>query len=208
MKPLTFFASCTILVCAIFSSSTFAQAPAPPVSHAALQQSLQKLQALAEKITHASTNQEKAKAWLAMNHEAVKFAAEMNRVFPNSSIHGDKIDPPEAQKLAEKATSYGVRVDFCEPGADWGANNEGYLKYLELWPDGPDADEATWMGPVGNQSFCGDFEGSVEELQEIIQQNQRFIQQFPNSRFTPEAKERLADAQKMLAEQMKSQEHK
>ncbi|HTC94984.1 MAG TPA: outer membrane protein assembly factor BamD [Terriglobales bacterium] len=208
MKPLTFFASCTILVCAIFSSSTFAQAPAPPVSHAALQQSLQRLQALAQKITHASTNQEKAKAWLAMNHEAVKFAGEMNRVFPNSSIQGDKIDPPEAQKLAEKATSYGVRVDFCEPGTDWGANNEGYLKYLELWPDGPDADEATWMGPAGNQSFCGDFEGSVEELQEIIQQNQRFIQQFPNSHFTPEAKERLADAQKMLAEQMKPQEHK
>ncbi len=205
MKPLALFAFRIILICAILVSPAFSQTAAP---HAALQQSLKKLQALAQKIAHASTNQEKAKAWLAMNHEAVKFAEEMNRAFPHTDIHGDKIDPPEAQKLAQQATSYGVRVEFCEIGDHWGANNEGYLKYLELWPDGPDADEATWMGPVGNQSFCGDFEGSVEELQEIIQQNQRFIAQFPNSRFIPEAKERLADAQKMLAEQTKTQGHK
>jgi hypothetical protein len=191
-------------VYAAFASSVFAQA-VPPVS---LQLSLKKLQTQAQKIARATTNQEKAKTWLALNHEAVKFAGEMNRAFPHSSIHGDKISPPEAQKLAEQATSYGVRIDFCEPGADWGANNEGYFKYLELWPDGPDADEATWMGPVGNQSFCGDFEGSVEELQEIIQLNQRFITQFPNSRFAPEAKERLADAQKMLAQQQQSQKDK
>jgi len=205
MKYLALAALRTILTCVIFVSFAFAQAGAP---HAALQQSLKRLQALAQKIAHATTNQEKAKAWLAMNHEAVKFAEEMNHVFPHTDIHGDKIDPPEAQKLVQQATSYGVRVDFCEIGDDWGANNEGYRKYLELWPDGPDADEATWMGPVGNQSFCGDFEGSVEELQQIIQQNQQFIAQFPNSRFTPEAKERLADAQKMLAEQLKPQGHK
>jgi len=56
-----------------------------------------------------------------------------------------------------------------------------------------------------NQSFCGDFEGSVEELQEIVQLNQQFITQFPNSRFTPEAKERLADAHKMLVQLQQSQ---
>lgn len=186
----------------ILVSAVFPQA-APPAS---LQPSLKKLQSLSQKIARAGTNQEKAKGWLALNHEAVKFAEEMNRAFPHTTIHGDKITPPEAQKIAQQATSYGVRVDFCEIGADWGANAEGYFKYLELWPDGPDADEATWMGPAGNQSFCGDFEGSVEELQEIIQQNQHFIAQFPNSRFTPEAKQRLTDAQKMLAEQQ-SQKH-
>ncbi|HZR27474.1 MAG TPA: outer membrane protein assembly factor BamD [Terriglobales bacterium] len=205
MKHLALFAFRTILICAICASFALAQTAAP---HAALQQSLKKLQAQAQKIAHASTNQEKATAWLAMNREAVKFAQEMNRAFPNSTIHGATVEPAEAEKLAQQATSYGVRVEFCEIGDDWGANNEGYLKYLELWPDGPDADEATWMGPVGNQSFCGDFEGSVEELQEIIQKNQSFIAQFPKSRFTPEAKERLADAQKMLAEQMKTQGHK
>jgi outer membrane protein assembly factor BamD (BamD/ComL family) len=57
---------------------------------------------------------------------------------------------------------------------------------------------------MGNQSFCGDFEGSAEELQEIITQNQHFIAQFPNSRHTSEAKQRLADARKMLADLRKS----
>ncbi len=193
-----------LFACAVFVAPSFAQAAAP----AGLQASLNKLHAEAQKIARAATNPEKAEAWLALNHEAVKFAEEMNRAFPHSRIHGDRIEPQAAQRLAQKATSYGVRIDFCEPGADWSANNEGYFKYLELWPNGPDADEATWMGPVGNQSFCGDFEGSIEELQEIIQHNQHFISQFPNSRFIPEAKKQLADATKMLAEQQKNQQHK
>ena len=192
-----------LFACAVFAAPSFAQA-APP---AGLQASLNKLHAEAQKIARAATNQEKAKAWLALNHEAVKFAEAMNRAFPHSRIHGDRIEPQAAQRLAQKATSYGVRIAFCEPDADWGANNEGYFKYLELWPNGPDADEATWMGPVGNQSFCGDFEGSIEELQEIIQHNQHFISQFPNSRFTSEAKKRLAGAKKMIAEQQKTQQH-
>src|SRR5260370_41685878 len=109
-----------LLVYAAFASSVFAQA-VPPVS---LQLSLKKLQTQAQKIAHATTNQEKAKAWLALNHEADKFAVEMNRAFPHPSIHGEKISPPEAQQLAEQATSYGVRAGFCEIGADWGGKNE------------------------------------------------------------------------------------
>jgi hypothetical protein len=190
-----------LLVFAVLASPVFAQATLP----ADLQLSLKKLETQAQQIAHATSNPEKAKGWLVLNQLAAKFAEEMNRAFPNTTIHGDKIDPPQAQRLAQQATSYGVKVDFCEIGDDWGASNEGYLKYLELWPKGPEADEATWMGPLGNQSFCGDFEGSAEELQEIISRNQRFIAQFPGSRHTTEAKERLADAQKMLAELQKSQ---
>jgi hypothetical protein len=190
-----------LLVFAAFASPLLAQA-APPSD---LQLSLKKLEAQAQKIAQATSSQEKAKGWLVLNQLAAKFGEQMNRAFPHTTIHGDKIDPPQAQRLAQQATSYGVKVDFCEIGDDWGAGNEGYLKYLELWPKGPEADEATWMGPMGNQSFCGDFEGSAEELQEIISQNQRFIAQFPGSRHTTEANERLADAQKMLAELQKSQ---
>jgi hypothetical protein len=71
---------------------------------------------------------------------------------------------------SQQTTSYGVRVDFCEPGGSWSADNQGYFKYLELWPNRPEADEATWMGPMGNASFCGDSEGSAEELKEFIAQ--------------------------------------
>src|SRR5260370_32221918 len=110
-------------VYAAFASSVFAQA-VPPTN---LQVSLKKLQTQAQKIAHATTNQEKAKAWLALNHQAVKFADEMNRAFPHSSIHGDKISPPEPPKLAQPATSYCVRLDFCEPGGDQCANHHRYL---------------------------------------------------------------------------------
>jgi hypothetical protein len=188
-------------LCAILVAPVFAQSSAPVNPRL----SLRGLQHQAQRIAEARTNQERAQAWLALNHEAVKFAEQMNRAFPNTSIRGDKITPPEAQRLSEQASSYGVRIDFCEPGGDWGANNEGYFKYLELWPDGPDADLATWMGPLGNQSFCGDFEGTVEELQEIIRLNRQFIAKFPGSRFASEAKQRLADAQKMLAREQQTE---
>jgi hypothetical protein len=191
-----------LFIFAVFASRAVAQT-APTAS---LQLSLKNLEAQARKIRLAATNEEKAKDWLVLNREAAKFAGEMNRAFPNTTIHGDQIDPPRAQRLAQQATSFGVKVDFCEISADWGASNEGYLKYLELWPTGPEADEATWMGPMGNQSFCGDFEASSEELEEVISQNRRFIAEFPNSRHTPEAKQRLDDAEKMLADLRKSQD--
>ena len=77
-----------LFACAVFAAPSFAQA-APPTG---LQASLNKLHAEAQKIARAATNQEKAKAWLALNHEAVKFAEVMNRAFPHSRIHGDRIE--------------------------------------------------------------------------------------------------------------------
>ena len=97
-----------------------------------------------------------------------------------------------------------MRVDFCEPAGKWAADNQGDLKYLELWPDGPDADEATWMGPVGHGSYCGDFEGSVEELQETITVHKQFLQHFPNSRFAAQARAELSASEAQLAEVVKS----
>jgi hypothetical protein len=165
-----------------------------------LKASMTKLQADAKQVLEASGNLGKAKAWLGLNRDAVRFAKEMNRAFPHSRIRGDRIEPQVAQSLAEEATAYGVRVYFCEPDAAWAASNEGYFKYLEMWPTGPDADEAAWMGPAGNQVGCGDFEGSPEELWDMLQKNRSFLAQFPDSRFAAEATKRLAYAQKMLAE--------
>src|SRR5260370_16627806 len=102
-------------VYAAFASSVFAQA-VPPAN---LQVSLKKLQTQAQKIAHATTNQEKAKAWLALNHEAVKFAVEMNRAFPHPSIHGGKISPPETQKLAAQPPSSAVQLHFSATTHTW-----------------------------------------------------------------------------------------
>src|SRR5262249_13380602 len=133
-----------------------------------LRTELQNLRSLAEQIKGAQDDHEKARLWLAMNRDAKDFADQMNAVFPDTAIKGDEISPRLAQEFAQEATAYGVRVDFCEPDGRWAADNQGDFKYLGLWPNGPEADEATWMGPVGHGSYCGDFEGSVEELQETI----------------------------------------
>jgi len=165
-------------VCLVFSGlaqQTFPSPPAVNEARAKLHSELRSLAKLAQKIADAATDEEKARDWLELNRQARKFGQEMNAAFPETSIQGDKISPVEALKLAQTATSYGVRVDFCEPGANWAADNQGYFKYLELWPRGPEADEATWMGPVGNGSFCGDSEGSAEELKEFIAQRKLFL---------------------------------
>ena len=162
------------------------------------------LQDDSRQVSSAASKQEKAKAWLRLNHDAVRFAGEMNRAFPHSQYSGETIDPPEAQDFANRATHFGVRIFFCEPGAEWAASNEGFFKYLELWPSGPDAEEAAWMGPAGNQAGCGDFEGTPDELEDIIRKNQDFLDHFPNSRFASEATKRLTQARKMLHDTNKS----
>ena len=169
-----------------------------------LQAELRSLATLAKQIAQAPSNDGKAQTWLELNRQAKKFADRMNSAFPDTSISGDKISPAEAQKFAQTATSYGVRVDFCEPAGHWAADNQGYYKYLELWPNGPEADVATWMGPVGNASFCGDSEGSAEELKAFIAQRQQFLKKFPNSRFEQQAKQQIADMQAQLEQVLKS----
>jgi hypothetical protein len=165
---------------------------------------LRSLAAVAQKITTAASREEKARGWIELNRQAKKFGEEMNAAFPDTSIKGDAISPAEAQHLALTATSYGVRIAFCESGENWAADNQGYFKYLELWPNGPEADEATWMGPIGNASFCGDSEGSAEELNEFIAQRKQFLQKFPESRFAAQAKQDVTDAQAQLQEALRS----
>jgi outer membrane protein assembly factor BamD (BamD/ComL family) len=56
------------------------------------------------------------------------------------------------------------------------------------------------MGPIGNASFCGDSEGSAEELKEFIAQRKKFLQKFPDSRFAAQAKQDVTEAQAQLQE--------
>ena len=165
---------------------------------------LTELRSLAQRITASQDDHQKALLWLSLNRSAKQFADQMNATFPDTNLQGDKISPPDAQKLAQEATSYGVRIEYCEMSARWGADNQGYFKYLELWPGGPDADESTWMGPMQNGAFCGDAEGSVDELKENILQRKQFLKRFPNSRFASQAKQELADSEAQLTDALKS----
>jgi hypothetical protein len=192
------------LVLSGFAQQDSPASPAVGQARSQLQAELRSLATLAQEIAAAPSNEEKARDWLELNRKTKKFSEEMNGVFPETSIQGDKISPPEAQQLAQTATSYGVSVEYCEPGGNWSADNQGYLKYLELWPQGPEADEATWMGPMGNGSFCGDSEGSADELKEFIAQREQFLQKFPKSHFAAQAKQDITDAQPQLEQALKS----
>lgn len=205
MKTLCVLLSGAALVLSGFAQQNIPASPSANQGKAQLQAELSSLAKLAQKIADAPKNEEKARGWLELNRQARKFGEEMNLAFPGTSIQGDQISPAEAQKLAQTATSYGVRVDFCEPSGNWAADSQGYVKYLELWPLGPEADEATWMGPLGNASFCGDSEGSAEELKEFIARRKQFLQQFPNSRFAAQAKHEIAEAQTQLGQALKSE---
>ena len=48
---------------------------------------------------------------------------------------------------------------------------EGYEKYLILWPSGPRADEAWWQVRVIG-GHCGDFEGTEQEYEDIVEKFQ------------------------------------
>ena len=205
MKPLcVLLGSFALVLCGFAQQNSSASSAAASEGKAQLRAELRSLAAVAQKITTAASREEKARGWIELNRQAKKFGEEMNAAFPDTSIKGDAISPAEAQHLALTATSYGVRIAFCESGGNWAADNQGYFKYLELWPNGPEADEATWMGPIGNASFCGDSEGSAEELNEFIAQRKQFLQKFPDSRFAAQAKQDVTDAQAQLQEALRS----
>jgi hypothetical protein len=204
MKIICLALSWLVLVGPCFSQQdpTVARSHGNPTD--ALNDKLRELRSFAQRITASQDDHQKALLWLSLNRKAKQFADQMNATFPDTNLQGDKVSPPNAQKLAQEATSYGVHIEYCEMSAKWSADNQGYLKYLELWPEGPDADESTWMGPMQHAAFCGDFEGSVEELRENIAQQKQFLERFPNSRFARQAKQELADSEAGLADTLKS----
>ena len=105
--------------------------------------------------------------------------------------------------LAKEAGAFGVGVEWCEPGGNWAARSEGYEKYLTLWPDGPEADEAWWNGRV--EGWCGDYEGTADEDRQTIATYAAFLKAFPKSRRAPEARKTLADLQQGLDEKLKAE---
>jgi hypothetical protein len=129
-------------------------------------------------------------AWLESNRAADRLIAELWKLLDSS--RRDWLDLTEP--FITEARSHGFYVGYCEIGGVWGASNEGYHRYLELLPDGPDADEATWFGPMRNGPRCGEFEGSIEEWETLIRDYRAFLTHYPGSRLAGEARERLADA--------------
>ena len=124
----------------------------------------------------------RALAWMDLNRAADRLAELM--------LTDESLRP-----FAEQASALGVTVSWCEPGADWMAGTEGYEQYLKIFPDGPQADEAWWMGRLSHGPRCGDFEGTPEEYEQQIKAYSDFLMRFPNSHHAPEARQQLQDVQ-------------
>ena len=120
MKPLcVLLGSFALVLYGFAQQNSSASSAAASEGKAQLRAELRSLAAVAQKITTAASREEKARGWIELNRQAKKFGEEMNAAFPDTSINGDAILPAEAQHLALTATSYGVRIAFCESGGNW-----------------------------------------------------------------------------------------
>jgi TolA-binding protein len=144
------------------------------------------MRAMRTAIDQATDSARKAQAWLRLNAAADRLA----------EILDNQVD---LKSLAEKAAALGVSLDLCEMSRVWDAGTQGYEKYLQLFPGGPQADEAWWKGRLSNGPRCGDFEGSPEEYRDLIEAYSEFVKRFPNSEFVPRARQRLDEYRKGLA---------
>jgi hypothetical protein len=104
-------------------------------------------------IDRAADSARKAQAWLELNRAADQLT---------ELLGSDK----DFEPVAKQASALGITVDWCDPGAHWFAEAEGFERYLQILPDGPQADDAWWMRRFRD---CGDFEGTPEEYEEQIQ---------------------------------------
>src|SRR5262249_51763474 len=136
------------------------------------------LRAIRAAIDNAADNAQKAEGWLRLNKAADRFA----------ELLADRIDYKMPAQL-------GISFDVCDPSRSWMAGTQGYMKYLELLPRGPKADEAWWRAHFTGPR-CGDFEGSREEYESLIKEYTDFLTRFPNSQFGPQARQRLEEFRK------------
>ena len=155
-----------------------------------MREKLAQMKSLHEQIAKASAPHEQAAAWFELNGAAGELAGLIN--------DATKLFRGQYEKLAETASGLGIELRYCEIGSDWGVISTGYEKYLELWPDGPRADDAWWHSRF--ESWCGDFEGSAEEYQAAADLYAEFLKRFPNSPRAPEARKGLEENLAGLAE--------
>jgi len=143
------------------------------------------MRAMRAAIDRDTDSARKAQGWLRLNAAADRLAV----------ILDNQVD---LKPLALKAAALGVSLDVCEPSRLWDAGTQGYERYLQLFPDGPQADEAWWKGRLSNGPRCGDNEGSPEEYRELIEKYSEFVKRFPHSEYVPRARQRLDEYRKEL----------
>ncbi len=137
-------------------------------------------------IRNAKDSHTKALHTYRLNDAADRYAYDLNH---QGGLHPDKEgDEPEVRQ----ANRYGAFILWCSYDGDWTAGPEGYLKYLSLWPDGPDAEEAWWRGNLGHRlNFCYDGAGTEEEIAWFVHIYAEFLKHFPRGKHEREARQML-----------------
>jgi len=191
-------------------SFSVAQSQSPATANNAAQDPqvislLKEMATLRSQTNSAQSSQAKAEAWLNLNRKADALATRMTELLPKVPDSGPPTPTPELNQIADQSNALGIAVNYCEIGTDWAADSTGYQNYLNLWPDGSNADEAFWKSKV-ESSGCGDFEGTIEEYQHGVEMYSDFIKRYPSSSYIERAKSQLSayeaglrDEQKRLA---------
>jgi hypothetical protein len=139
----------------------------------------------------ARSQHDQADAWFDLQIAAIAFGQ------TNGPLTFDMSPSTPAAQRAASASALGIEVARCDPANIWTARTTGYERYLEFWPDGPRADEAAWQSRVWR--WCGDFEASVEEWEDLLSRLSTFLTDFPRSRHAPEAAQLALEARARVA---------
>jgi len=165
---------------------------------------LKEMAGLQGQINSAQNQQAKAEAWLNLNRKADALAKRMTELLPRAENSAPPTPTAELNQIAEKSQALGMSIAYCEIGTDFAASFAGYHNYLQLWPNGPNADEAYWKSKV-EANGCGDFEGTVEEYQQGIAMYSEFLKRYPSSSYAAQARSQLEAYQAGLREQQNQQ---
>lgn len=157
---------------------------------------LQKLQIIRASIDADANNHARASDWFRLN-EAVKELIE---------FLGDE---KGLTSIIKEVRPLGISVGTCAHEPPWDVGVEGYNKYLRLWSNGPDADQAWWWARVHYTDSCeAEFEGTEEEYVAASETMKAFLEKFPKSRFAPEAEKTMKEAMDELRSILKSRKEK
>ncbi|MBV8517389.1 MAG: hypothetical protein JO197_08305 [Acidobacteria bacterium] len=140
-------------------------------------------------IDHAKDKHAAARAWLRFQHAA----DDLLRALPETLSNARCIDSNRADGVSDRcpgvavfreARRLGADFGYCESDAAYAPGDIGWEKYLELWPAGPDADDAWWYVHVAPP--CCDECGPETDADARALYGD-FLARFPKSRHRDEA---------------------
>ncbi len=136
-----------------------------------------------------------------LNNAADEYAHQLNEAIRREEKYKSdwRAATEDTGSEVQQANGYGASLHWCDFDADWTARPEGYLRYLYLWPDGPDAEEAWWRGKLDHHlNSCYDREGSEQEAAVFVRDYTEFLQHFPHGKHQQQAQEELKQFQEDL----------